>query len=111
VRDPVRRDQGGGGHPSGRQEGQDVRRWIAEGHHGRCGGPVPAHGGHEEVAPVGDVPQEVQRQGWLMVDTRKWLLSKMFPKKYGDKVSAEVSGPDGGPIREALIVEYVRPKD
>jgi hypothetical protein len=46
-----------------------------------------------------------------MVDTRKWLLSKIFPKKYGDKVSAEVSGPDGGPIREALIVEYVRPRD
>ena len=21
----------------------------------------------------------------LMVDTRKWLLSKMFPKKYGDR--------------------------
>jgi hypothetical protein len=27
----------------------------------------------------------------LMVDTRKWLLSKMFPKKYGDKVVAELS--------------------
>jgi hypothetical protein len=47
----------------------------------------------------------------LMVDTRKLLLSKMFPKKYGDKVAAQLSGPDGGPIREALIVEYVRPKD
>lgn len=25
----------------------------------------------------------------------------MFPKKYGDKIAAEVSGPDGGPIQEA----------
>jgi len=48
----------------------------------------------------------------LMVDTRKWLLSKMFPKKYGDKVSAELSGPDGRPIQtENTIVEYIRPKD
>jgi hypothetical protein len=33
----------------------------------------------------------------LMVDTRKWLLSKMFPKKYGDRVATELSGPDDGP--------------
>jgi hypothetical protein len=31
-----------------------------------------------------------------MVHTKKWLPSKMFPKKYGDKVPAELSGPDGG---------------
>jgi hypothetical protein len=32
----------------------------------------------------------------LRVDTRKWLLSKLYPKTYGEKV--EHSGPDGGPI-------------
>jgi hypothetical protein len=41
----------------------------------------------------------------------KWLASKLVPKKYGDRVAAELSGPDGGPIREALIVEDERPKD
>jgi hypothetical protein len=46
----------------------------------------------------------------LMVDTRKWLLSKMFPKKYGDKIDATLSGPDGGPIQQSLTVEYVRQK-
>ena len=35
----------------------------------------------------------------LRVDTRKWLLSKALPKIYGDKVTAEISGPDGGPIK------------
>jgi len=44
----------------------------------------------------------------LMIDARKWLASKLAPKKYGDKVSAELSGPDGGPIQESLIVEYRR---
>ena len=28
----------------------------------------------------------------LRVDARKWLASKMAPKKYGDKIQAEVSG-------------------
>jgi len=45
----------------------------------------------------------------LRVDSRKWLASKLAPKKYGEKVSAELSGPDGGPIQETLTVEYVRP--
>lgn len=35
----------------------------------------------------------------LAVDTRKWILSKLSPKKYGNRVSAEISGPDGGPLR------------
>lgn len=35
----------------------------------------------------------------LRVDTRKWVLSKMLPKVYGDKQINEVHGPDGGPIQ------------
>lgn len=37
----------------------------------------------------------------LRVDARKWLLSKMAPKKYGERVVAEHVGKDGGPIRIA----------
>ncbi len=28
----------------------------------------------------------------LMVDARKWIASKLKPKKYGDKIEAEVNG-------------------
>lgn len=35
----------------------------------------------------------------LRVDTRKWLLSKALPKIYGDKVTTEVTGADGGPLK------------
>lgn len=35
----------------------------------------------------------------LRVDSRKWLLSKMLPKVYGDKVAHEVGGIDGKPIQ------------
>ena len=35
----------------------------------------------------------------LKVDSRKWLLSKLQPRKYGDRVSAELTGANGGPIK------------
>jgi hypothetical protein len=34
----------------------------------------------------------------LRVDTRKWVASKLKPKKYGEKTNVEVSGKDGGVI-------------
>jgi hypothetical protein len=34
----------------------------------------------------------------LRIDTRKWMLSKMLPKVYGDKIITEVTGKDGGPV-------------
>lgn len=44
----------------------------------------------------------------LRVDTRKWMAGKLQPKKYGDKVVNEHSGPDGGPIPlQRFEVEFV----
>lgn len=43
----------------------------------------------------------------LRVDARKWLLSKMAPKKYGDKL--EHTGPNGGAIHVQSTVTFVRP--
>ena len=43
----------------------------------------------------------------LRVDARKWLLSKMAPKKYGDKVTQEHTGPNGGPAQFSLTVGYM----
>jgi len=36
----------------------------------------------------------------LQVDTRKWLLSKLAPKKYGDKI--EVSGDPSNPLVQRI---------
>ena len=41
---------------------------------------------------------EVLNRSRLRVDTRKWLMARMSPKKYGDRVMQEVTGKDGGPI-------------
>ena len=38
----------------------------------------------------------------LRVDTRKWYLSKVLPKIYGEKITAEVTGPNGGPLEMLL---------
>ncbi|MBP0998465.1 ubiquitin carboxyl-hydrolase [Serratia fonticola] len=35
----------------------------------------------------------------LRIDTRKWALARMNPRKYGDKVTNEIVGKDGGAIQ------------
>lgn len=42
--------------------------------------------------------EHIQRSR-LRIETRKWMASKLKPKKYGEKVSAELTGKDGGPIQ------------
>jgi hypothetical protein len=44
------------------------------------------------------VDHDVIARSRLRVDTRKWLLSKMLPKVYGDRQTHEHTGADGGPI-------------
>jgi transposase len=45
----------------------------------------------------------------LLSDNRKWLLSKLAPKKYGDKLA--VGGSDEMPaIKQSLTVEFVGAK-
>jgi len=38
------------------------------------------------------VNNNVIQRDRLRVDTRKWLLAKMHPKKYGDRISQEITG-------------------
>ena len=61
-----------------------------------------------ELLEISDKDVEIQdgKRDWaavqkhkLQVDTRKWLLSKLAPKKYGDTVGLELSGQNGGPIQ------------
>lgn len=42
--------------------------------------------------------EHIQRSR-LRVDARKWMLSKVLPKVYGDKQTLEHTGADGGPIK------------
>jgi hypothetical protein len=46
----------------------------------------------------------------LRVDTRKWLMARQAPKKYGDRLTAEHSGPDGAPIQHHVDIAFVSAK-
>lgn len=69
----------------------------------------------EEIVEIADTPVEGEKteeseQGTkvvredmlghrrLQIDTRKWLMARMAPKKYGDKITQEVTGADGAPL-------------
>ena len=39
----------------------------------------------------------------LQVETRLKLLAKWDPKRYGDLMRQEISGPDGSPITQANV--------
>lgn len=43
----------------------------------------------------------------LQVDTRKWLLSKLAPKKFGEKL--ELSGDDKNPLAMGITVSFKKP--
>jgi len=43
----------------------------------------------------------------LAVDTRKWLLSKMLPRKFGDKI--EISGDPDAPVVSRIELVAVHP--
>lgn len=57
--------------------------------------------GDEQTDEHGNVRlnSEFAQRSKLRVDTRKWIASKLKPKKYGEKVTQEITGPEGGPVQ------------
>lgn len=51
--------------------------------------------------------EHVQRSR-LRIDTRKWALARMSPRKYGDKIVQEHTGPDGSAL--GITVQFVDKK-
>lgn len=56
-----------------------------------------------------DVPDEdtavLTARDRLRVDARKWVASKLKPKKYGDKVQTELTGANGGPVETVTRIK------
>jgi hypothetical protein len=63
------------------------------------------------IADNVDESHEAIAKARLRIDTRKWTLARLAPKKYGDKVQQEVSGPGGGPVEGNIKIEFVKPGD
>jgi hypothetical protein len=75
----------------------------------------------EEIVQIADTPQigsksvskatgieiteaDMIEHRRLQVLARQWYAAKLAPKKYGDKIAQEVSGPGGGPIKSESTV-------
>lgn len=54
--------------------------------------------------------EHVQRSK-LRVDTRKWALARMSPRKYGDKQGIELTGANGGAIETSLTITFTDDHD
>ena len=52
---------------------------------------------HGENGPIQDA--EWVARSRLRVDARKWYLSKLAPKRYGEKTTTELTGANGGPVQ------------
>ena len=53
---------------------------------------------NEKGEPYEVTDQEHIARSRLRFDARRWYLSKLAPKKYGDRTAVEHSGPGGKPI-------------
>ncbi len=80
----------------------------------------------DEILTIADTPMEGQRtkvtdkgietttgdmieHRRLQVDARKWMAGKLQPKKYGDKITQELTGAGGAPLVPVLNVTIGKP--
>jgi hypothetical protein len=48
---------------------------------------------------VETVETDMTERAKIQIDARKWTLARMNRKKYGDHVTEELTGPNGGPLQ------------
>ena len=67
----------------------------------------------EDCVRIADeaTPEDVQ-VAKLRISTRQWRAMKLAPKKYGEKIAAEVTGANGAPlVPPTIAVTFVRARD
>lgn len=89
--------------PKDRPNTSSVMRWLAEPENAalreQYARAREAQAEHyvDEIISIIDTEPDVARAR-VRMDGRKWVSSKLVPKKYGDKVLNEHAGPDGTPL-------------
>jgi len=73
---------------------------------------VMAISDQEFTGPDGFVDNGKVQAARLQTDSRRWFLSKLMPKRYGDKVTQEITGDGDNPLitRIELVPIDVKPK-
>ena len=59
----------------------------------------------DEILDISDDESLDTQRARLQVDARKWVASKLKPKKYGDKMN--IGGDPDNPIRTSLQIEFI----
>ena len=67
---------------------------------------------HLYASEITEIADTASNDDWnvarLRIDARKWFASKVSPKKYGDRVAQEISGPDGEALQVNVSVQAVK---
>lgn len=53
------------------------------------------------------VTSETASADRVKIDALKWIAARRSPKKYGDKLTNEHTGPNGGPVQTVTRIELV----
>jgi len=65
----------------------------------------------DEAMAIADDPEVPSDQKRVMVDTRKWFLSKLAPKKYGEKLDLTHAGDPDRPLVARIEEVIIDPAD
>ena len=90
-----------------------VRKWIAE---REQFSKAIARAGEDQMEyfrwRISKLNDTMKANNWQYVNAQirniQWLMGKIRPKAYGDKVEQFISGPEGRPIQSAITVEFVK---
>ena len=66
-------------------------------------------GDRECLGPNGYVDNGAVQRHRLMSENRKWMLSKMLPRQFGDRVTQEVVGDEERPLVSEIRLVAVDP--
>ena len=61
----------------------------------------------EEMLEIADDPKIDTQEKRVRIDTRKWAMGKLKPKKYGDKQTHEIGNKDGETLKVDSNIDTV----
>lgn len=61
----------------------------------------------EDILEIADHPELDAQEKRVRIDTRKWAMGKLKPKKYGDKQTVDVGNKDGETLKVENNVDTV----
>ena len=65
----------------------------------------------DEAFEIADNINEDPASRRIRCDVRKWYAGKVSPRIYGDKLTTEHTGPDGGEQVTRIVYEWATPRD